>query len=247
MNFDRLRNCFEEVAVISRIGGAGPTPTRETVYHQIKIIRSEALELKDDGFAKMDRQEIRDGIADVLFTVAGGYARFDIPLPRDFEPVRLSNTAEAEQMVCKILGVLDTMEILASKNLMDYYVVMGILLKDIAEKAISIATHYGLPYEYDLEMVCASQWSKFDNNPEDAALTVARYAENGVEVYQEVRYLDGEQASAIATSYIVTHSAKDQNDLKGRPIPKGKWLKSVNFKEPEFVDVVWLNDDTLPN
>lgn len=236
MNHERLITCFKEVAAISRIGGAGPDPSRETVEHQIKIILSEANELVVDGFGELNRHEVRDGIGDVLFTVAGAYARFDIPFPNSFEPVELNSYNEAEETSRKIIGILNAMQILADKNLMDYYVVMGLLLKDIAEKAISIANYFGLPYINDLEAICASQWTKFDSTSSAGFNTVERYTNSGVEVYQEVR-------RAHEREYIVTHSAKDQNDLKGRPIPKGKWLKSVNFEEPEFEKVEWKNDE----
>lgn len=35
-------------------------------------------------------------------------------------------------------------------------------------------------------------------------------------------------------TYYITHSAKDQLDAKGRMMPKGKWLKSVLFKDVDF-------------
>jgi NTP pyrophosphatase (non-canonical NTP hydrolase) len=60
--------------------------------HQIKIIESEFNELKA-GIANRDIHELRDGIADVLFTVVGLAHRLSLPSIEDFmEAVRANLT-----------------------------------------------------------------------------------------------------------------------------------------------------------
>jgi len=78
----------------------------------------------------------------------------------------------------------------------------------------------------DLAAVCQSNVSKFDRNEEDAAKTKAKYDALNVETYQIQQTLFGQ-------TFWITRSAKEQL-FNGEMIAEGKWLKSVNFKEPTF-------------
>lgn len=92
----------------------------------------------------------------------------------------------------------------------------------------------GLNVDQDFNEVCRSNMSKFDLTPENAELTRQKYAEKGVETYIL-------QTEIYGTTYFITRSSKDQEvptaDGTER-IPAHKWLKSVNFQEPQYMPVL---------
>lgn len=85
----------------------------------------------------------------------------------------------------------------------------------------------GLNVDEDYHAVCMSNVSKFDLTPEDAELTRQKYEALGLETYIHLSELFGH-------IHYVTRGAKDQFLPNGDSVPEGKWLKSHNFKEPEY-------------
>lgn len=83
-----LYDSWQGTCEINQLAGNLSNQGWEAAAHQIKIIESEFNELKK-GIAEHNLHELRDGIADVLFTVVGLAHRLSLPSIADFaEAVR---------------------------------------------------------------------------------------------------------------------------------------------------------------
>ncbi|WP_027854442.1 nucleoside triphosphate pyrophosphohydrolase family protein [Marinobacterium litorale] len=93
-----------------------------------------------------------------------------------------------------------------------------------------LVTTYGLQHragidaDADMAEVQASNLSKFCKSHSEAEQTAMAYEKLGLDVTFRTPTLD----------LITVISAKDQTGSDGKFYPKGKLLKSVNFKEPSF-------------
>lgn len=105
-------------------------------------------------------------------------------------------------------------------------------IADVLFTTYGLAARLGFPADEDFREVCRSNMTKFDLTIEDRVRTAAKYLEKGIETYSVSR-----QLSPSEPVYYITYSAKDQIGLDGKSYPKGKWLKSVNFQEPLFVEL----------
>lgn len=76
-----------------------------------------------------------------------------------------------------------------------------------------------------------SNMTKFDTTREDLQKTIAKYESKGLDIV--VRERQCTFGDDTFTFFIVI-SAKDQADDRGHPAPKGKWLKSHKFVEPQY-------------
>jgi hypothetical protein len=83
--------------------------------------------------------------------------------------------------------------------------------------------------------VVSALFSRFCQDLQDFALTCHKYAELGVSYYSE-----GD------LPYVCLKSAKDQHSNLGEFFPKGKFLKSISFREPEFYEYEIEGADTVP-
>lgn len=107
--------------------------------------------------------------------------------------------------------------------------------------ADTLVTVYGLAYvagiDADTDHLCVTQsnFSKFDKSTEDAKKTLDKYKALGVDVKTVMTTLkDAIRGHAIHETYYIAISTKDQTDIKGKFYPKGKFLKSYLWKEPNF-------------
>ncbi len=132
-------------------------------------------------------------------------------------------TAEAQKKViaCEWKEFLDSIEAKDLHTLRDD-------VGDMLFTVYGMAARMGYPADLDFKKICESQYSKFDRSLEDAQKTRQKYLDIGVETYFE------EKRGNDDTLYFVTYSAMDQMGSDNKHYPAGKWLKSVNFKEPEF-------------
>ncbi|AXH71027.1 hypothetical protein [Vibrio phage BONAISHI] len=78
----------------------------------------------------------------------------------------------------------------------------------------------------DIELVCAANLAKFDDNLADAELTVDAYKAKGIETEYRINTVD-------AVQYFINVSSKDQWIGK-KDFPKDKVLKSHKWSEPVF-------------
>lgn len=97
---------------------------------------------------------------------------------------------------------------------------------DIIFTALGLPGRSGFPFVEDMQVICDNQFSKFDSSIADAEKTRDKYLSEGVETNWHQGEYDGR-------TYYVTTSSKDQM-YRGKPIGKGKWLKSWKWAEPEF-------------
>lgn len=141
------------------------------------------------------------------------------------EPELAEVQSQLKVIMCEVKELLDNWE---KRDLIG----MRDDIPDVLFTVYGLGYLMGFPSDMDLDLVCDSQYSKFDRTLEDAALTKAKYEALGIEVYQTTRNLGSPEDQG--SLYIVTRSSKDQKDTDGKDYPKDKWLKSVKFKEPVF-------------
>lgn len=98
---------------------------------------------------------------------------------------------------------------------------------------LGLAGRYGFDAAEVLRRVNESQFSKFDKNMDDLLDTRTKYTRLGVETFFIKKEYGGE------TVY-VTKVSETATGTDGKTYLKGKWLKSVNFQEPRFDDMIEL-------
>lgn len=132
-------------------------------------------------------------------------------------------TAEAQKKVIECEWE-EFLESIANKDMVQLRDDVG----DMLFTVYGMAARMGFPADLDFKAICESQYSKFDKTASDQALTAAKYDSIGVATYYEVKTRND------GTRVWVTYSSKDQTGSDKKFYPAGKWLKSVNFKEPVF-------------
>lgn len=124
----------------------------------------------------------------------------------------------------------------------------GIAARDLHEVIDGLGdvlfTLYGLAHRAGLRLppiiaeVVRSNLTKFDPTDADANLTLAKYAELGVEVYQKQQGLND-------TTYWITYASEDQIGRDGKTYIKGKWLKSHRWEDVNFPMSVYDAENML--
>lgn len=121
-------------------------------------------------------------------------------------------------------------------------------IADMLVVLYGLAHRLGIDADKDLHEVVLSNLTKFDpaGEPEAIRATVAKYLALGVETVQIEAYdpLSGHDGDEGRLLY-VSRSAYDQVGTDGKAYPKGKWLKSANFVEPEFSPLPVLVQEKL--
>ncbi len=95
---------------------------------------------------------------------------------------------------------------------------------DVLVIAYGMGHVYGLDVDKDMEEVQQSNLSKLCTTEAEAAETIEQYNRIGVKV-----------STRGSAPEIVIVSNCDQSDINGKFYPCGKFLKSVNWHEPEFL------------
>lgn len=224
---------FSQVTAINRLAGNYIVPTEETVLHQTrKIILPEVRELIA-GITTQDEHETRDGIGDVLFTAAGLYARCGMAWPSQFTPHLQDFSAFTVRR--NVLDMLSGCEAICfDTELLGYEQAARTIpaaLNFIVKDALVLGQMYGYPVLDDLQAVIDSNFSKFDKTEDDALMTRAKYAQLGVQTAYHPATYEG-------TKLYVTKVTADEIGRDGKEYPAGKWVKSVNFREPQFSSLV---------
>lgn len=98
---------------------------------------------------------------------------------------------------------------------------------------LGLAGRYGFDAAEVLKRVNDSQFSKFDKNTDDLLDTRTKYTRLGVETFFIKKEYQGETVYVTKVTDTVTGT-------DGKVYLKGKWLKSVNFQEPRFDDMIEL-------
>lgn len=234
---------FELNCTINAIAGNTPLldiTDREAIVKvtnaQIPLILSEHSELVK-GINNKNHIEIRDGLADIIVTCDGlisrlGFTQYEFGYsPEHMLPVHLKffNTAKAKYW-----------HLLLRKNIWRMESILRIAegpsdAQDIRNRAVHCAiaainavagfsSITGIDVMRDQYSVYVSNLSKFDTDPELAKQSAAKYQNMGVEVVIEPCEHDG------VTYYVV--KSKINQVVNGKDYPQGKFLKSLQFKEP---------------
>ena len=155
------------------------------------LLREETCEFWT-AWAKRDRVEMLDGIADVMFVNVALY-HLDWHL-NGGAPENYHNVGDAFDSLIKAAGFSEHQ----------------------AHEAMDI--------------VCASNLSKFDDNERDAHTTALKYMHLGI---------DTNQRKCMTTGKYATFSAHDQLGSDCKTYQRGKLLKSaVNYFKPDFSEIL---------
>lgn len=225
------------------------------IRHQCGLIAEEVEETLH-GLAEQNKILVRDGLADVLVTITGLLHRA-FPTDQhlwDFDkmmiPGQVYYPSETLEMAVNALSNIGGAFRAVSTG--DLGIDKGQMLQACFQLVTFVklfSSICNIPLRQDHESVSVSNMSKFDTDMEAAQLTVAKYTALGIDVeIRETVYDD--------VAYFVVVSAKDQEaemfDSDGesngiRQFPKGKFLKSVNYKEPEFIEADIVLPQILKN
>ncbi len=96
-------------------------------------------------------------------------------------------------------------------------------IADLNVTNLGLAHIIGVDSDDDMDEVFNSNMSKFCANDEELKASVGKYAKIGVEVYAEGEY-----------PQVCIKSAKEQTGTNGETYTQGKFLKGINFKEPNL-------------
>lgn len=98
-------------------------------------------------------------------------------------------------------------------------------IADLNVTNLGLAHIMGVDSDADMALVFESNMSKFCANADELDASIQKYAEIGVEVYAEGEY-----------PRCCIKSAKDQTGTNGEFYKQGKFLKGINFQEPNLGD-----------
>jgi hypothetical protein len=221
-----LINHFRSTITINHLVGNVEQRTIETLRHQLGIIRSEVEELRQ-GITMDDVHEMRDGVADVLFTIAGLYGRMGFALPEHLYTD--TSFASVGRCMTAVERHMATLDVLSSLTFESVYVAIQETAASMTEWVYQLGQVAGFDVLADFDAVITSNWTKFDQSESDAKLTALKYDMIGVRThYTKCVSPDTQQ------TYYVTFSSETQKGLDGKEYPGGKWLKSCHFKDTNF-------------
>ena len=237
---------YDDITRINQIAGNLPVPLSDastwlSVFRrQLGLINEEFAEF-ENGLKEGHVGEIRDGIADTLVTTHGLISR--LGLDSDFytkflTPYQVSGlTWTTSRQTAR--EHLDALNILAQNVETPSPATVTAMAAGLALAVMEVGHQLGFDIDADMLAVYESNLSKFDTDPETLERSQTKYRIIGVETTVSENTVDG-------VTYLVMLSAKDQTGTDGRQYPKGKFLKSVNFREPVFQeqqDVAVYTDD----
>ncbi len=249
------KTAFQNVADMNNLVGNTATGSLECARHQFHIIAEEVKEL-EDAILDEDLKMARDGVADVKVTVYGlahrlGFKHFDavvrgatqafmnhVELQADETTAQFIRRGYAEMEIDTTLNWdLARVEF---KSLIENFDDLSDALKTPFEIppavfysasmiycAETIAALLGFDSDADDAEVHRSNMSKFDTKEEDLRATIKKYYDIGVETVVRETVIDG-------VKYYVVKVGHDQNGKDGKFYRGGKFLKSVNFQEPNL-------------
>lgn len=207
-------------------------PERTELY--VKLILEESRELVkglteaminpdySDAY-KEGMREVRDGIADVIvvsygWLVSAGEVNIVLDLPHE--------RPDTQKAFPEFMLAVRIMQAYPNEH----------NARGVVSAVARLAYALNIPLADDYNAVAFSNMSKFDTNVEDWNRTVQKYAADNVAINLVLSTIGD-------TTYYVGVSMADQTSLSGTFWKAGKFVKSVNFKEPAFSaqrDVDWF-------
>jgi hypothetical protein len=107
--------------LINTLAGNGPNAGWAAADHQLKIITSEWNEFVDDGIKARNLKEVRDGLADLLFTLIGFAHRTGLDFMSDLHDVVESNMTKFDLSADDALRTRDKYAAIGIKTRTKYY------------------------------------------------------------------------------------------------------------------------------
>lgn len=216
---------------------------------QARNLYDELDELRDDGFTVLrkdpnstsGRKEMFDAIADLIVFLYGVGHFVDIPINKkhDWYTKRLaeefknySYTVFYEKIYEEIKSMID--ELIAAIEHKDVELI-DLFMHRLNSKITALCLSEAKPgYDLDLliDRVTESNMSKLCRNDEELEATLKFYRDKGVEVYSKESPLVQESGKP----YLVVYSAKEQTDADGKVYRADKFLKNINWFEPDITD-----------
>ena len=190
---------------------------RDAIYLQSALLVEEGIKELSDAIYKQDRLLLRDALADTAVICAGGVRLCGYDLSSEIANQSVScvcNSADyvfifSAELVCHTLNN-SKLDVISD----DYESVIYELM-DYSKTA-------GVDLAADLKSVNDSNLSKFCATLSEASDTVDWYLEH-TQITPEIRKLSGKRFAVYARE-----TCGDT--------PKGKLLKSINYKKPVFID-----------
>lgn len=216
---------------INQVAGNVPDGTDAQIRKQAGLIRDEVEELL--GHCHMDAL-FRFNFKKMAQQFLEAYTYYDNELEGDADPEMLKAVEEAQ----KFLDLCEEQEKIASGEIVakiDREAVRDDI-QDILVTDYGLSHYMGFDADADHVKVYESNMSKFDPSMDLARLTQEKYAALGVPTTircTEVSKLHhGERH--LTETFFINVSAEDTVGTDGKTYPKGKFLKSINFKEPQY-------------
>lgn len=139
-------------------------------------------------------------------------------------------TFESNMMRQTKIDLLECLELLAGVVTGD----MSEIRDALADKRVTLCGFTGvLPVdlEDDFTKTVESLYSRFDSNIADAIKTHQKYEAMGVKTYISESIITGSELTRYANKVL-----EDCVSIKGETFSKGKFVKSVNYKDHQFTD-----------
>lgn len=229
MNHFQLNARINTIASNLPIDNSIPDLVQDILRAQVKLIRDEFNELKD-AVASDNRKEIRDGIADVVVTVDGLLFRLGLDM---YEPKLQPLSADVRngghlQFLMRLDHLIKGLEYYrdGSPTAVDPNHIQT-LSQALINNVRQFAELNSVDLDDDQIKVYESNLSKFDTDMNEVGKTIRKYLDLGVETEIAEANVDG-------VTYYVVKSAYDQQGGDNKSYPKGKFLKSVNYVEPDL-------------
>lgn len=215
------------------------------IAKQLEIIASEVREgivsLYKNNFGN---NGFRDDVQDILFTVYGLFYRANINPERAFYTPTENNFKAyfKDEALDNLISYANVLTLLSNK-IADHaannepltnedIVTITVVLTSLQTFAYNAGLSCGFPVMIDYAEVVRSNMTKFDTTLEDAEATRDKYAAIGiVTVTVPGEYFIEDKPYSV----FICKSAHDQTGTDGKDYPGGKWLKSIRFREPEYI------------
>lgn len=225
---------------------AGNTPMQDIsdfaqaakiIIAQVPLIDSEYEEFVQ-GIKNKSEHDVRDGLADIIVTCDGLLSRLGITMYTSAERQHTLTQGQNYYFVDSVKSLMRAISISVSNLKIDAQYAQkekmnAYLRAHIVHHAVSainavtkLSALLGIDVMQDQQSVYESNLSKFDTDYDTALKGVTKYINMGVSVrFVPVTY-DG----------VIYHVIKSKEDqvVNGKDYPKGKFLKSVLFKEPQW-------------
>lgn len=218
----------------------------ERLVAQAKNLYDELDELRDDGFAvlledpasKTGRKEMFDAIADLIVFLHGvaHFVNTDITNRHDWYTELLTSQLKEDFNFDTIYSDIKTkidelLETIKNKDV-EFLNVDLHRLNSYISAVCAAKTKPGYDLDLLIDRVTESNMSKLCRNQEELEATLKFYTDKGVDVYSKESPLMQESGKP----YLVVYSAKEQTDGEGKVYRADKFLKNVNWFEPDISD-----------